>query len=54
MEDLLLLLKRDYNTILIALEHEGKSVTNPSLSVIAQQGDRLVVLAEERPKFEKR
>jgi voltage-gated potassium channel len=54
MEELFGILKRDYNTILIALEHDGKSVTNPSLSAVARQGDRLVVLAEKRPKFEKR
>jgi voltage-gated potassium channel len=54
MEELFGILKRDYNTILIALEHDGKSVTNPSLSAVARQGDRLVVLAEERPRFEKR
>ncbi|MCK5381996.1 MAG: hypothetical protein KAJ81_11015, partial [Candidatus Latescibacteria bacterium] len=53
MEELYGLLKREYNTVLIALEHNGKSVTNPSLSAVARQGDRLVVLAGERPKFEK-
>ncbi|MFH1007848.1 MAG: ion channel [Candidatus Latescibacterota bacterium] len=54
MEELFGVLKREYNTILIALEHDGKSITNPKLSVVTCQGDRLVVLAEERPVFEKR
>lgn len=51
VEEIFGLLKREYDTILIALEHDGKSVTNPSLSVVAQQGDRLVVLAKERPRL---
>jgi voltage-gated potassium channel len=50
--DVLLLLKRDHNVLLVALQgDDGALLTNPPAGQQIQAGDRLYLIAEHRPQF---
>ena len=46
-------LKKDFNAVIIAIEQKGKKdiIINPSNDFIIKDGDKIVVMAKERPKF---
>ncbi len=46
-------LKKEFNAVIIALEQSGKRdmIINPSNDLIIKDGDKIVVMAKERPKF---
>ena len=46
-------LKKEFDVVIIALEQKGKRdvILNPSNDFIIKDGDKIVVMAKERPKF---
>ena len=51
VEDLLLSLKKNHKSTLIAIERGKENITNPEPGEIIQGGDRLIVLTQKRPSL---